>query len=269
MMSDLIILLPILLFSGMVAGLLAGLLGVGGGIVIVPMLYHIFIYLNIDVSIAMPLAVGTSLSTIVVTSIISARAHHKKGGIDWLIVKRWLPFVVLGVLLGTYFAFYINGETLKWMFGLLLLLVSFHMIISSFMSIAIARQLPKFPGQQFMATLLGSFSSLLGIGGGTLMVPLLTLFSYPIHKAVSTASLFGLVISIPATLGYIIIGWHVSDLPIASTGYVNWLGFITLVPMTMIFAPLGVKLAYKLNVKQLKLVFAIFLMIVGIKMLFV
>lgn len=268
-MNELIILLPILLISGVIAGLLAGLLGVGGGIVIVPMLYHIFIYLNIDISIAMPLAVGTSLSTIVVTSIISARAHHKKGGIDWVIVKRWLPFVVLGVLLGSYFASYVNGVTLKWMFGVLLLLVSTHMIMSSYRNIVIAKELPKFPGQQIFASLLGGFSSLLGIGGGTLMVPLLTLFSYPIHKAVSTASLFGLVISIPATIGYILIGWDVPNLPVASTGYVNWLGFIALVPMTMLFAPLGVKLAYKLNVKQLKVVFAIFLAFVGIKMLLV
>ena len=100
------------------------------------------------------------------------------------------------------------------------------------------------------------------------MVPLLSLFSFPIHKAVSTASIFGLVISIPATLGYLIVGWNVENLPFASTGYINWLAFIILVPMTMLFAPLGVKLAYKLNVKQLKVSFAIFLIFVGIKMTF-
>jgi uncharacterized membrane protein YfcA len=101
------------------------------------------------------------------------------------------------------------------------------------------------------------------------MVPTLTLFSYPIHKAVSTASIFGLIISIPATIGYIIIGWNVPNLPIGSTGYVNWLGFIALVPMTMLFVPVGVKLAYRLNVKQLKVAFALFLACVGLKMLLV
>ncbi|MBD3611097.1 MAG: sulfite exporter TauE/SafE family protein [Hydrogenovibrio crunogenus] len=268
-MNELLILIPILLISGMIAGLLAGLLGVGGGIVIVPMLYHIFIYLNIDISIAMPLAIGTSLSTIVVTSIMSARSHHKKGGIDWDLVKVWLPFVIIGVFIGAFSANFIDGVTLKVMFGVLLLVISVHMIISIRRSLVIAKQLPSFPGQPIFATLIGTFSSILGIGGGTLMVPLLTLFSYPIHKAVSTASLFGLVISIPATLGYIFIGWDVHNLPTGSTGYVNWLGFIALVPMTMVFAPLGVKLAYFLNVKQLKTAFAIFLALVGIKMLLV
>ena len=266
-MNEILILLPILLVSGMIAGLLAGMLGVGGGIVIVPMLYYIFIYLHIDISIAMPLSIGTSLSTIVVTSIISARAHHKKGGIDWALVKLWVPFVIVGVCIGTFSSKYIDGTTLKFMFGILLLVVSLHMIINSIKSLILAKGLPGSFGQSTFALLLGTFASLLGIGGGTLMVPLLTIFSFPMHKAVSTASIFGLVISIPATIGYIIIGWDIPNLPIASTGYVNWLGFIALVPMTMLFAPLGVKLAYRLNVKQLKMSFSIFLALVGVKML--
>ncbi|PLY09750.1 MAG: hypothetical protein C0625_00715 [Arcobacter sp.] len=268
-MNELLILVPILLISGVVAGLLAGLLGVGGGIVIVPMLYHIFIYMKIDISIAMPLAIGTSLSTIVVTSIISARSHHKKGGIDWELSKKWIPFVILGVLIGAFSSKFIDGNSLKFMFGVLLLLVSMNMIISSFKTLVIAKSLPGKFGQFIFATLLGIFASLLGIGGGTLMVPLLSLYSFPIHRAVSTASLFGLIISIPATIGYIIVGWNAESLPFASTGYVNWLAFAVLVPMTMFFAPYGVKLAYKLNVKQLKLAFAIFLTCVGIKMLIV
>lgn len=267
-MNELLILLPILLVSGIVAGLLAGLLGVGGGIVIVPMLYHIFLYLKIDVAIAMPLAIGTSLSTIVVTSIMSARAHHKKGGIDWTLAKSWLPFVLLGVLIGAVATNFIHGLTLKVMFGVLLVVVSVHMLASSYTKVTLAEALPGKKIQSLFSTLLGTFSSMLGIGGGTLMVPLLTLFSYPIHQAVATASLFGLIISVPATLGYIVSGWGVADLPLGSTGYVNWLGFIALVPMTMIFAPIGAKLAYRLNVKQLKTAFAIFLALVGLKMLF-
>ncbi|MDG6774875.1 sulfite exporter TauE/SafE family protein [Thiomicrorhabdus sp. ZW0627] len=268
-MNELLILLPILLVSGIVAGLLAGLLGVGGGIVIVPMLYHIFLYLKIDVAIAMPLAIGTSLSTIVVTSIMSAKAHHKKGGIDWRLAKRWLPFVLFGVLIGAVSTNFMHGLTLKVMFGVLLVLVSVHMLASSYREISLAESLPGKKVQSLFATMLGAFSSMLGIGGGTLMVPLLTLFSYPIHQAVATASLFGLIISVPATIGYIVSGWGVGALPIGSTGYVNWLGFIALVPMTMIFAPIGAKLAYRLNVKQLKTAFAIFLALVGLKMLLI
>ncbi|AXX92542.1 hypothetical protein CPU12_01605 [Malaciobacter molluscorum LMG 25693] len=268
-MNELLILIPILLGSGIIAGLLAGLLGVGGGIVIVPMLYHIFMYMHIDISIAMPLAIGTSLSTIVVTSIISARSHHKKGGIDWELSKRWIPFVIFGVLLGTISSKFIDGSNLKFMFGVLLLIISINMIVSSFKTLVISNELPGKFRQSIFATLLGGFASMLGIGGGTLMVPLLTLFSFPIHRAVSTASIFGLIISVPATISYIIIGWNIENLPIASTGYVNWIAFIILVPMTMFFAPFGVKLAYKLNVKQLKIAFAVFLACVGLKMVLV
>ena len=166
-MNELLVLIPILLTSGIVAGLIAGLLGVGGGIVIVPMLYHIFIYMNIDLSIAMPLAIGTSLSTIVVTSIMSARSHHKKGGIDWELTKRWIPFVILGVIIGTLSSKFIDGSNLKLMFGILLLIVSINMIISSFKSLTVAKKLPGNFGQSIFATLLGGFASLLGIGGGT------------------------------------------------------------------------------------------------------
>ena len=225
--------------------------------------------MNIDISIAMPLSIGTSLSTIVVTSIISARSHHKKGGIDWDLSKRWIPFVILGVLISSFTSKYIDGANLKFMFGILLLVVSINMIISSFKNLVIADSLPGRFLQSIFAVLVGGFASLLGIGGGTIMVPLLTLFSFPIHRAVSTASLFGLIISVPATIGYIIVGWNVENLPLASTGYVNWLAFAVLVPMTMFFAPYGVKLAYSLNVKQLKVAFAVFLACVGLKMVLV
>lgn len=268
-MNELLVLVPILLASGALAGLLAGLLGVGGGIVIVPMLYHIFLYMKIDTSIAMPLAIGTSLSTIVVTSIVSARSHHKKGGIDWDLSKKWIPFVILGVFIGAFSSKFIDGNSLKFLFGILLLVVSINMIINNFKTLVIGESLPGKTGQTIFAILLGWFSSLLGIGGGTLMVPLLSLFSFPIHRAVSTASIFGLIISIPATIGYIIVGWDVPNLPFSSIGYVNWIAFFILVPMTMFFAPYGVKLAYSLNVKQLKLAFAIFLACVGLKMLIV
>jgi len=268
-MNELVMLIPILLVSGAFAGLLAGLLGVGGGIVIVPLLYHIFIYMNIDLSIAMPLAIGTSLSTIVVTSIISAKNHNKKGGIDWDLSKMWIPYVVMGVIIGSFSSKFIDGSNLKFMFAILLLLVSLNMIISSFKTITLRNSLPGKFVQSIFGLFLGGLASLFGIGGGTLMVPLLSLFSFPMHRAVGTASLFGLIISIPASIGYVIVGWNVPNLPLASTGYINWLGFIILVPMTMLFAPLGVKLAYALNVKQLKIVFAIFLFCVGLKMLIV
>lgn len=260
------LLIPLLLATGMVAGVLAGLLGVGGGIIIVPILYHIFHGFGVETLLAMPLAVGTSLSTIVLTSIVSARNHHKKGGVDMALVKAWGLPVLVGVIIGSFAPALINGSQVKTVFGIMLVIVSLHMLASSYWKVELFHQLPARPLQLVLAVILGGLSALLGIGGGTLMVPLLTLFAFPIHRAVSTASVFGLIISIPATLIYIANGWAISPLPPLTTGYVNWAAFLVLVPMTMWFAPLGVKLAYRLNVPQLKRAFALFLCLVGLKM---
>lgn len=264
---DLLLLILALLACGVFAGVLAGLLGVGGGIVIVPMLYHVFTVYGVGENVAMPLSVGTSLSTIVLTSYVSARNHHRRGGVDELLVRRWFIPVLVGVVAGTLIGHYISGAMLKILFGVLLIMVSLHMQISSRHSLTVFASLPGRAIQSVLAVIVGTISAMLGIGGGTVMVPILSLFSFPIHRAVSTASVFGLIISIPATLGYLYSGWHAGGLPLGSTGYVNWLAFASLVPATMLCAPLGVKLAYRLNVSQLKKVFAVFLLIVGIKMI--
>lgn len=263
---DLLLLILALLACGVFAGILAGLLGVGGGIVIVPMLYHVFTLYGVGPNVAMPLSVGTSLSTIVLTSWVSARNHHRRGGVDETVVRQWFVPVLFGVAMGTLIAHFISGTLLKTLFGVLLLLVSVHMLASTRYSVTIFSSLPARVIQSILGVVMGTISAMLGIGGGTIMVPMLTLFSFPIHRAVATASVFGLIISIPATLGYIYSGWGVAGLPIGSTGYVNWLAFASLVPATMLCAPLGVKLAYRLNVIQLKRAFAVFLLIVGIKM---
>lgn len=265
-LHELWLLIPLLLVTGMFAGLLAGLLGVGGGIVIVPILYHLFTAFGVSAALAMPLSVGTSLSTIVLTSIVSARNHYAKGGVDIELVKKWILPVLLGVIIGSFAPSFIGGTQVKMVFGIMLILVSLHILGSSYWKLELFHQLPARPVQFTLATLLGGLSALLGIGGGTLMVPILTLFAFPIHRAISTASVFGLIISVPATVIYIANGWDSTGLPPLSTGYINWAVFAILVPMTMWFAPLGVKLAYRLNVPHLKRTFAIFLCIIGLKM---
>lgn len=260
------LLIPLLLVTGAFAGVLAGLLGVGGGIVIVPILYHLFTAFDVPTSLAMPLAVGTSLATIVLTSLVSARTHYAKGGVDPALVKAWLLPVLIGVVIGALAPSVIDGSKVKTIFGAMLIIVSLHMLASSRWRLELFDRLPPRPLQFALAVLVGSTSALLGIGGGTLMVPLLTLFAFPIHRAVSTASVFGLIISVPATVVYVANGWHRPDLPPLTTGYVNWAVFALLVPMTMAFAPLGVRLAYRLNVPQLKRAFAVFLCLVGLKM---
>lgn len=266
--QDLWLLVPLLLATGAFAGVLAGLLGVGGGIVIVPILLHLFTGFGIDPSLGMPLAVGTSLSTIVLTSIASARKHHARGGVDTALVRQWALPVLVGVLVGSLAPSVIDGMQVKTGFGVMLVAVSLHMLASENRAISLFERLPGRPLQYLLGSLLGALSALLGIGGGTLMVPLLTLFAFPIHRSVSTASVFGLIISVPATLIYVLNGWGRADLPPMTTGYVNWAAFALLVPMSMAFAPLGVKLAYSLDVKPLKRVFALFLCLIGIKMAF-
>jgi uncharacterized membrane protein YfcA len=261
-----VILLPLLLACGSVAGILAGLLGVGGGIVIVPMLYHVYTGLGIGVATAMPLSVGTSLSTIVFTSLVSARSHSRRGTVDWALVRRWIPWMLVGVVIGTLLGSYVPGAILKSVFGVLLSLVAAHMLLTATRKATFAEQLPTNGVQSGIATGVGSVAAMLGIGGGTLVVPILNLFSYPIHRAVGTAAVFGFVISVPATAGYVLSGWGHAGLPAVSTGYVNWLSFAALVPATMLFAPVGVRLCHRLNVARLKQVFAVFLLLVGLKM---
>ena len=257
-----------LLASGVVAGLLAGLLGVGGGIVIVPMLYHVFRAYGVDADVAMPLAVGTSLSTIVLTSLISARNHHVRGSVDWALAHAWLGPVLLGVALGIAAAQFVPAAGLRIGFGGLAMLVALHMLVTAQHALSPFNDLPAVAVQRLLGIAVGAVSSLLGIGGGTMMVPLLSLFSYPIRRAVATAAVFGFVIAVPATMGYLIAGWDRAGLPPGSTGYVNWLAFATLVPATMLLAPVGVRLAYRIRVTQLKRVFALFLFAVGVKMMF-
>lgn len=267
-MGELAYLIPLLLLCGAVAGVLAGLLGVGGGIVIVPMLFHVFLALRIDPGVAMQVAVGTSLATIIFTSFISARSHYRRGTIDTDLVRRWVPWVIVGTVAGILLSRVVSGEAMKLGFGALLVFVAGHMLISSRMDTGLFAGLPGRALQRLYGALVGVFSTLLGIGGGTLMVPLLSLYSYPIHRAVATASVFGLVISLPAAFGYIWSGWNTSGTPAFSSGFVNWVAFAILVPATMLFAPVGVRIAYRLNVSRLKQAFAVFLGLVGLRMLF-
>ena len=267
-MEQLIILLPLLLICGAIAGLLAGLLGVGGGIVIVPMLYHVFTYVGVDASVIMPLAIGTSLATIIVSSIMSARGHHGRGNVDLVLIRNWLPGVVVGVFLGTWVGGVLPSEVLRMAFGVFMTLISIHMFITSQRKLTLGDHLPSIGGQRVMSAGVGSIASMLGIGGGTVVVPLLNFFNFPMHRAVGSAAVVGVIVSLPAALGYVITGWNAEHLPLGSTGYVNWLAFAALVPMTMLFAPLGVRLCHRLDVSRLRQVFALVLFVVGLKMVF-
>ncbi|MBT79059.1 MAG: hypothetical protein CL587_01545 [Alteromonadaceae bacterium] len=251
--------------TGVFAGLLAGLLGVGGGIVIVPVLFFLYQALGISADTAMIVATATSLATIVPTSVSSIMAHNRKGNVDFELLKHWAIFILLGVLAGSYLVTKTDGKWLAMMFGIIATLSALNMLIGK--KNAIAQSLPGKGGQSIMATCIGFFSSMVGIGGGTLTVPTLTFCNYPAHRAVGTAAAVGLIISLPAALTMLIVGERPADAPFATFGLVNLLGFACIVPLTVLFAPVGASIANKLNPAMLKKVFALVLIITGVHML--
>lgn len=256
-----------LLFTGACAGVLAGLLGVGGGIVIVPVLYNLFPMLGIEESVRMHLAVGTSLATIIPTSIMSARAHHAKGGVDVDLLKAWGPAIFVGVLVGALVAASVKGDVLTLIFAVVAIIVAVHMAFKKD-GVNIAEALPTGWLNRAIAFVIGGFSVVMGIGGGTLSVPILTSFNYPIRKAVGTAAAIGLIIALPGTISFILSGVGEPDLPPWSLGYMNLLGFACIVPATMLAAPQGAKLAHAINPTRLRQVFAFFLFLTSMRMFY-
>ena len=255
-----------LLLSGVLAGILAGLLGVGGGIVVVPVLFHVFTAIGIDEEIRMHLAVGTSLATIIPTSIRSIRSHAKRGAVEWGVLKSWSIPLFVGVLLGAAVAGFVDGRILTAVFGVLALFIAANMAFSK-ESWRLGEGLPSGLPSHGMATSIGGLSAVMGIGGGTFGVPIMTLFGMPAHRAVATSSGLGLIISIPGAIGFVVVGWNEPNLPIGSLGYVNVIGFALIAPMTVLAAPLGVHLAHALPKERLKQAFALFLALTSVRML--
>ncbi|MDO6445151.1 sulfite exporter TauE/SafE family protein [Colwellia sp. 1_MG-2023] len=252
--------------TGIFAGILAGLLGVGGGIVIVPVLFFVFQTFGVSPDSAMLIATATSLAIIVPTSISSIRSHNQKGNVDFDLLKRWAVFILIGVLVGSWLVTRIEGTMLTTLFGIIASLSALNMLFKNGQS-ALYQQLPVPAGQIVMATSIGFFSSMVGIGGGTISVPLLTLYNYPTHKAVGTAAAIGLIISLPGALTLLAFGSTPVDAPAGTFGLVNLIAFICIVPLTVLFAPLGVFLAAKLDSVKLKKIFALVLLFTGLRML--
>lgn len=251
--------------AGVFGGLIAGLLGVGGGIVIVPVLYFVLGALDVADDLRMKIAVATSLGTIAVTSLSSARSHASRGAVDAALLRSWAMPVVIGVVIGTVLASFARGWVLALVFASVALLVALNMLLRG----KGAQLRTDFPNQAVkfgFGTVVGLISAMMGIGGGTLSVPILTAFGFEIRRAVGTASALGFLIAIPGTLGYVIAGWGVPGLPIASLGYFNLLAFVALVPLTALLAPVGAKLAHTIPPKVLSYAFAAFLIATSIKM---
>ncbi len=265
-MSELAILAIAMLATGIAGGVIAGLLGVGGGIVIVPVLEFVLELLGVSADIRMHVAVATSLAVIVPTSISSARAHHLRGAVDIDLAKRWAPFIVVGAAIGIVIASRVGGPVLTGVFGAVALLVAIKMVLPLDQR-TLAAEVPRGPATALIPTTIGTISTMMGIGGGSMTVPVLTLMSEPIHKAVGTSALFGLVIAIPGAIGFVYAGWGNELLPAGSLGFVNMIGFAFIAPATVLAAPLGARLAHALSRRHLSLLFGLFLLLISVRMI--
>jgi len=252
--------------AGVLAGLLAGLLGVGGGIVIVPVLFLIFQGLGITPATAMVVATSTSLMVIVPTSVASARAHHRRGHVDLELFRRCLGFMLGGVLVGSQVVSRVNGLALTAVFGVVVLLIAANTLLRP-NAPPLRDDLPALPVQGAVAAIIGALSVMMGIGGGTLSVTALTACNFPAHRAVGTSALFGLVIALPGALILLLTATTPGDAPPGTVGLVNLPGFAAVAPLTYLMAPWGVRLGARLSGEMLKRVFAVFLTIVGLRML--
>jgi uncharacterized membrane protein YfcA len=251
--------------AGIFGGLIAGLLGVGGGIVVVPVLYVVLGGLKVDPDVAIKVAVATSLATIMITSLSSANSHRKRDAVDYGILRTWAIPIVVGVVLGTILAGAAKGWVLSAIFGTVALLVALNMLFRG-TGAKVADDFPNAAVRYGSGFVIGLISSMMGIGGGTLSVPILSAFGFDIRRAVGTASAIGFLIAIPGTLSYMVVGWGVPGLPFGSLGYVNLLAFIALVPLTAIFAPIGAHLAHTIPKRALSYAFAVFLFATSGKM---
>ena len=261
---NLISLIVLTLLSGCIAGILAGLLGVGGGIVVVPLLYYVLNYLSYDQSIIMHVAVGSSLLIIVPTSIRSAIQHRNRGSFDQKVFRKWIIPMLLGTVIGSILASYATFEVLTGIFASIATLVSIEMFLDRKKNKS--KKLPSKILFQLAPIFIGLISVMMGIGGGSLSVPMMNYSGIEIRKAVGTSAAFGTVIAVPGSIGFIIGGLGQALLPPMSIGYVNLIAFGFIVPATLLAVPIGVNYAHLISQKKLRKLFALFLGVTAIKM---
>lgn len=250
---------------GAVAGVLAGLLGIGGGIVIVPALFYFFHLQHFPSAVMVHMAIGTSLATVVFTSLTSTYAHHRRGAVLWRSVAKLAPGIVVGAWIGAAIADYLPGQALRTVFGCFVLFVSAQIILG--FRPAPHRDLPGTPALAGVGVVIGSISSVLGIGGGSLTVPFLLYCNVVIREAVASSAACGLPIALAGSIGFIVTGWGNPLLPHGSTGYIYWPAVGGIAAASVLCAPLGAWLAHTIPVANLKRAFAVLLAVVGLRIL--
>ena len=261
LLAQMVLLLAVI---GAIAGVIAGLLGVGGGIVLVPAFFYAFTALGYSGPQLMQVCLATSLATIIVTSVKSVRSHNKRGAVDWQILKGWAPWIAAGAVVGMIAAVGLKSVVLQAIFGVLGLTVGLYLAFGR-LQWRLGERMPTGVGRGATGSVIGFLSVLMGIGGGSFGVPLMTLYNVPIHRAVATAAGFGVTIALPSVIGFLFLS--VEGAPPWTLGAVNLPAFALVVAMTMITTPWGVKLAHAMDPKPLRRVFAVFIMVMALNML--
>ena len=260
--GDLIFSISLLISTGLFAGFIAGLFGIGGGVVVVPVLYYIFTLAEIDESIRMHLSIGTSLANIIPISIISAFNHAKRKSVDFNFLKFIFLSVVLGVILGSVVISYLEGSNLILIYSILLMIVAMQFFFWKD-KWRLAIEFPKNIHGHAYGSTIGFLATLIGVGGGAMSIPILKLYNFEIHKAIGTAAGIGTIITIPGTIGFILAGISNEVSLSWSLGYVSLVGLLLITPLTMIGAPFGVRFAHHLSKGKLNFIFGLFLLIMS------
>ena len=263
--SELLNLLLVLTLAAAVAGFMAGLLGVGGGIIMVPALYYAFTVLDYDIITRMHLSVGTSLAIIIPTSIISTKTHMEYDAVDFKMVKSFGVLILLGVILGTFLAVNLRTPQLVLFFSIFAFIVGLFFIFLREKLVENPKKISNII-KNISGIIIGFISVPLGIGGGSLMVPFMRTFGYDIRKSIGTSAAVGFLISVSGAMTMIIGGEIIDNVKTPfSIGYINLLGFVIFVPVTMVMARIGAKIVYKIDKKLLSKIFGTFLLIVSIR----
>ena len=263
--NEILNLLFVLGVAASVAGFMAGLLGVGGGIVIVPALYYAFTVLDFDILTRMHLSVGTSLAIIIPTSIISTKTHMEYNAVDFKMVKSFGIFILIGVIAGTFLAVSLKTSALVLFFSIFAFMVGLFFIFFRESLLENPKKISEIV-KKISGTIIGIISVPLGIGGGSLMVPFMRTFGYDIRTSIGTAAAIGFLIAVSGTIMMITGGKIIDNVNTPySIGYINMIGFIVFVPVTMFTARLGAKAVYKINKSLLSKIFGTFLIIVSFR----
>jgi uncharacterized membrane protein YfcA len=262
-LNEILFLVGSLAAAGAVTGILAGVFGVGGGALIVPVLYELFRVLNVPEEIRMPLSVGTSLAIIIPTSIRSFRAHRERGAVDMDVLKAWAIPTVVGVLVGSAIARYAPPYVFKFVFVGIASVSSARLLFN--LKWNLGDDVPKGASLRVFGFVNALLSALMGIGGGQLSTMFLTFYGRTIHQAVATSAGVGVLVSIPGALGYVLAGLDKPMLPPLSLGFVSLIGLAAFAPVSVLTAPIGVRIAHALSKRHLELAFGTFLLLVSLR----